>query len=151
MPAEKPEPPHQNSRPEREPSAAVIRSVNHPAAAPASRFSAGFLLACIVSALVHAVLLTLFLFVTVNTTNANLTTETKVIDTLIDDEKPKDANLTNEDEGGLDPDRLLNFDNVRIENLAVPGPAKMDEKIGNSEIADSAPMNVPPPPGLLGS
>ncbi|HEV3447383.1 MAG TPA: prenyltransferase/squalene oxidase repeat-containing protein [Gemmataceae bacterium] len=151
MANEKPDHPHHNSQPEHDTPPAVIRSLSAPSAATPSRFTAGFLLACIISAVVHIVLLTLFLFVTVNTTNANLTTETKLIETLIEDEKPKNANLTNEDEGGLDPDRLLNFDNVRIDKISVPGPAKMDEKIGNSEIADSAPMNVPPPPGLLGS
>jgi len=150
MAIENPDFPNQNSKPESEGAPVVIRSIAAPGAASPTRVMPVLLLAWIVSGIVHAVLLFLFLFVTVNTTSANLTTETKVIDTQIDDEKPKDANLTNDDLG-LDPDQALNFNNVRIEPISVPGPVKMDEKVGNSDIAESAPVNVPPPPGLFGN
>jgi Squalene-hopene cyclase C-terminal domain len=142
---------HSNNSRADDASPALIRKVPSPVAANPNAGWSVLMLACIVSAVVHAVIFTLFLFVTVTPTRANVTTETKIIDTQIDDDKPKEANLTNDDLGGLDPDQALNFNNVRIENFSIPGPAKMDEKIGNSDIADSAPTNVPPPPGLTGS
>jgi hypothetical protein len=105
------------------------------------------ILAWIVSGVVHAVILVLFLFVTVNTTSASISTQTEII-TKIEEDKPSDANLTNDDLGGLDPDLALNYKNVRVEDIAVPGPPNPTENVGNSAPADATPANIPPPPGF---
>src|SRR5689334_11490751 len=101
MAAQSPDHPHQNSD--------SVPVVVHPARSGSQgegrRFLFVFLMCYLLSGAFHVVICTLFLFVTVNT-GAATTTEVKTIETLIDDEKPKDANLTNPEEGGLDPDQL---------------------------------------------
>jgi hypothetical protein len=98
---------------------------------------------------IHAVLLTLFLFVTINVGSATVPMETEVIQTLVEDEK-KEANLTN-DEEGLNPDQLLNYDLGRIEAYSVPGPVNPAEAMGIKDAPETALVNVPPPPGLGGN
>src|SRR5438552_1442509 len=89
-------------------------TVIHAVWVPGQRQRLGFvpilLAAWLISAVVHAVLLSLFLFVTVNVSNADVAMETHIVNTQIEDEKPKEANLENE-ELGLDPNELLNYSN----------------------------------------
>jgi hypothetical protein len=143
--------PPQNSRPERNDQVAVIRTVPLPGAERASRALPVLLVAWIVSAVVHAGLLGLFLFVTVNVSPANVATETEVINAQVDEEKPKEANLENDDPGGLDPDQLLNFNLTRVEDTSVPGPVNPTEDVGIKDLSEALPANVPPPPGLGGN
>jgi hypothetical protein len=140
--------PHQNSHPVAEDPGAVIRSFASPTAPPSGALPV-LVVAWIVSGVVHAIILVLFLFVTVNTTNANVSTQTEVI-TKIDDDKPSDANLTNDDLG-TDPQEALNYNNVRIEEISVPGPPNPTEEVGNLNTGETTPMNVPPPPGMFAS
>jgi hypothetical protein len=107
------------------------------------------LMAWVVSGVIHAVLFCLFLFVTVNTSSA-VSMETEIIQTQIDDDQPKDANLIN-DEIGLDPERMLNYNMKRIEDYSVPGPVLPTEPIGIKGMEEAAPMNIPPPPGMGGN
>ena len=150
MASPNPEIPHQNSKPPLDTAPVVVQHIRPSGTGEGKRFLFTFLICSVLSSVIHVILFTMFLFVTVNT-GAATTTEVKTIETLIDDEKPKEANLTNDELGGLDPDQILNYNNVRVEQFSIPGPAKMDEKIGNSDLADAAPKNIPPPPGLLGS
>jgi hypothetical protein len=106
-------------------------------------------LAWIGSLVIHAILLTLFLFVTINVGSANVPMEAEVIQTLVDDAK-KDFNLTNDDEG-LNPDQLLNYDLGRIEEYSVPGPVNPTEAVGIKDAPEGAMVNVPPPAGLGGN
>jgi Prenyltransferase and squalene oxidase repeat len=150
MASPNPEIPHQNSKPPLDTAPVVVQHIRPGGTGEGKRFLFTFLICSVLSSVIHVILFTMFLFVTVNT-GAATTTEVKTIETLIDDEKPKEANLTNDELGGLDPDQILNYNNVRVEQFSIPGPAKMDEKLGNSDLADAAPKNIPPPPGLLGS
>jgi hypothetical protein len=105
------------------------------------------LLAIAGSLVMHVVLVCLFLLVTVSTTTAR-TQETEIIQTRVEDDKPSDANLTNDELGGLDPDEIINYNNPRIEQVSVPGPALPNEDVGNNTVNDPGLANVPPPPGL---
>jgi hypothetical protein len=107
------------------------------------------LMAWIGSLVIHGILLTLFLLVTINVGNATVATETEIIQTLVDDDK-KEANLTNDDEG-LNPDQLLNYDLARIEDHSVPGPVNPTEAVGIKDAPEGAMVNVPPPAGLGGN
>src|SRR5947209_16891359 len=96
-----------NGRPARSGGPAVIRnpalSSENDALSWWSLLPAG-----IVSLVVHAVLLSLFLLVNVSlTTKAADALETSVIETKVDD-NPQDLNLTN-DEIGIDPDVPTNY------------------------------------------
>jgi hypothetical protein len=137
--------PHQNSQPPKNEPEAVIRALPRQAPGDGRRFVGIFLLCCGASGGIHVVLLSLFLFITVNATSANVTV-TREIQTQID-EKPREENLTNEDIG-TDPSEALNYNVARVEEVAMPGPANPTEDVGNSNVAESAPMNVPPPPGF---
>src|SRR5436305_9833680 len=89
---------------QRNESLALIRSTSVYGAETSGRSWPVLLMAWIVSGGVHFVLLSLFLLVTVTTSNANVSLETAIIQTGIDDDtKAKEANLTNDDVGGLDP------------------------------------------------
>jgi hypothetical protein len=138
-----------SARPESDGSPAVIRSLVHPADEIPRHALSVLLIAWVVSGVIHAVLLGLFLFVTVNAQSAVLM-ETEVIQTQVDDDKPKDANLVN-DEVGLDVDNLLNYNIKRVEDYSVPGPVNPTEPIGIKDMEAAAPMNIPPPPGLGGN
>jgi hypothetical protein len=143
--------PPQNSQPERPDPAAVIRAVPVPGTAGPGRALPVLLIAWIVSAIVHVCLLALFLFVTVNVSPANIATETEVINAQVEDEKPKEANLENDDPGGLDPEQMLNFNLTRQEDVSVPGPVNPTEDVGIKDVTEAAPINVPPPPGFGGN
>jgi hypothetical protein len=136
-----------NSHAEHTDQPTVIRSVALPANTDSKHFLIVLLIAWLISGLVHAVILSLFLFVTVNTGRA-VSLESETVQTQIDDEKPSDANLTNDDFGGLDPEDKLNFNVNRIEQVSVPGPVNPTEAPGIKDMPEGAPFNVPPPPGL---
>jgi hypothetical protein len=107
------------------------------------------LLAFGISAVVHLMLISLFLTVTVSTANAGVMTETETISTGIEDEdKPPEANLENPESGSLDPGELLNYNVPRIEDISVPGPVNPAEAVGMKDMPESIPVNVPPPPGI---
>lgn len=86
----------------------VIRATSLAGFESAKPAASILVMAWIGSLVIHAILLTLFLFVTINVGTANVPLESEVIQTLVDEEK-KDFNLTNDDEG-LNPDQLLNYD-----------------------------------------
>lgn len=129
--------------------ASVIRTIPVPGSKSPRPAASVLVMAWIGSLIIHALLLTLFLFVTINVGSANVATETEVIQTLVDDEK-KDVNLTN-DEEGLNPDQLLNYDLGRSEEFSVPGPVNPTEAIGIKDAPEGAMVNVPPPAGLGGN
>jgi hypothetical protein len=106
------------------------------------------LISWVCSAVIHVVLLALFLMVTVNVGTAPAM-ETEIIQTKVDDDGPRDDNLTN-DEVGNNPEELLNYDVKRIEDVSVPGPNLPDEDVGIKNAPESAKINIPPPPGMGG-
>jgi hypothetical protein len=105
--------------------------------------------AALLSLVVHAVLLSLFLFVTVSGSAAPVTPETAVIETKVED-NPQDKNLENEDLGN-DPEILTNYNNPRIETVSVPGPVNPNEAVGIVGAPEGLPMTIPPPPGFGGN
>src|SRR5262249_52480672 len=124
-----------NSEPQ---DAAIIRWVNLPDAGKRSRWVLILLIAWLVSGVIHGVLLFMFLFVTVNTSNAQVAMETQVINTQIEDEKPKDVvDLENDDMGLIDPKALLDYSNKPISTESVPGPVN-SETAGIENAADAA-------------
>src|SRR5690349_19558590 len=129
--------------------ASVARAAQSPGNQERKSEVSVLLIAWIGSLVIHGVLLTLFLLVTINLGNANVPTETEVIQTLVEDDK-KDVNLTN-DEEGLNPDQLLNYDIPRIEEHSVPGPANLAEAVGIKDAPEGPIVNVPPPAGLGGN
>ena len=139
----------QNAQPLRNDEVSVIRAEPSPGSQDPKSQTSVLLVAWIGSLVIHGVLLSLFLLVTINIGNANIPTETEVIQTLVDDDK-KDANLTN-DEEGLNPDQLLNYDISRIEDHSVPGPVNAAEAVGIKDAPEGPIVNVPPPAGLGGN
>jgi hypothetical protein len=133
-----------------QPSADIIRAVKLPGQGEQSKVVLFLLIAWVASAIFHGVILFLFLFVTVGSTSAQVAMETQVINTQIDDEKPKDVNLENDDMGALDPNELLNYNNKAVKEESVPGP-NINEPTGIQNMPEATPVNIPPPPGLGGS
>ncbi len=149
MAARSTEGPGQNVRSEENNGPAVIRSAPLSNGAQPTQELPVYLLAATLSLVIHAILLSLFLFVTVSTTSANVSTEAETI-TQVDTDKPKEANLTNPEEGGLDPNELLNYNIPREADVSVPGPVNPTENIGIKDMAEGPLKNVPPPPGYGG-
>src|SRR5262249_9259535 len=128
---------------------AVIRSEPRTAPTSDARILWIVIISWIVSGVIHVVLLSLFLIVTVNSSNAGIPTETETISTGVDDEeKPQEANLENDELGGLDPGEALSYNVPRIESVAVPGLVNPTESVGMKDMAEAAPTNIPPPPGF---
>lgn len=105
-----------------------------------------FLIAWGVSAAVHAVLLTAFALITVNTGNAGVAKVQETVQTQVDDD-PSKADLENDDLG-TDPSQLLNYNIKQIDNVSVPGPVNEAESPGIKGMEESTPTTIPPPPGL---
>ena len=105
--------------------------------------------AWIISVFLHAAMLTLFLIIGLRTRPVEAAKETIVIQTHVEEET-REPNLQNEDEG-LDPSRMLNYNLERIENVSVPGKDDLAAPVGiqGGEVA-APPMNIPPPPGFGG-
>ncbi|MBY0525538.1 MAG: terpene cyclase/mutase family protein [Gemmataceae bacterium] len=104
--------------------------------------------AWIISGVIHVVLLSLFLLVTVSQGQGSMQTELSVIESKVE-EDVRDKNLTN-DEIGNDPDLPTNYNVDRIEEVSVPGPVTNDA-VGILNAPDGPPQTIPPPPGFGGS
>jgi hypothetical protein len=102
--------------------------------------------AWIISGVVHVVLLSLFLLVTVSDSSGGINTQLGVIECRVEDEV-RDRNLVN-DEIGNDPDLPTNYNVERIEEVSVPGPVKVEEALGLLNAPTARPSTVPPPPGF---
>lgn len=102
--------------------------------------------AWIISGVVHVVLLSLFLLVTVSQGQGSVNTELSVIESKVDDDV-RDKNLVN-DEIGNDPDLPTSYNVDRVEEVSVPGPAKPEEVIGVLQAPQAPPTTIPPPPGF---
>jgi hypothetical protein len=105
--------------------------------------------AWIISGVVHVVLLSLFLLVTVSQGQGSINTELSVIESKVDDDV-KEKNLVN-DEIGNDPDLPTNYNIDRIEEVSVPGPVMPNEAVGMQNAPEGPPQTIPPPPGFGGS
>jgi len=105
--------------------------------------------AWIISGVIHVVLLSLLLLFTVGETMGGVGSETAVIESEVEDDTSRDANLEN-DEIGNDPDLPTNYNVDRIEEVSVPGPINPNEAVGILNAPDGPPMTVPPPPGFGG-
>ncbi len=105
--------------------------------------------AWIISGVVHVVLLSLFLLVTVASSTATPNTELSVIESKVED-NVSEKNLVNEDIGN-DPDLPTNYNIDRIEEVSVPGPVVPDQTVGILNAPDGPAQTIPPPPGFGGS
>jgi hypothetical protein len=103
------------------------------------------LAACAFSVGIHGVLVSLFLFVTVRPAGAAIQIEREEIQTKVEDENPKEANLTNDDLGGLDPDKMLGNLSNRQGQVSIPGLVDPTEAVGTEKCLET--MNVPSPVG----
>ena len=105
--------------------------------------------AWIISGVVHVILLSLFLLVTVTGANSAVNTELTHIESKVED-TPIDKNLTN-DEIGNDPDLPTNYNVDRIAEVSVPGPVSPNEAVGIMNAPEGPPQTIPPPPGFGGN
>jgi hypothetical protein len=106
--------------------------------------------ASIISLVMHALIIGLFMAVSYNAAPAESKRDVAIIQTQVDKDEAEKANLENEDQGN-DPSELLNYNVTRIENVSVPGQVNPNEAVGIKDAAEAAPMNVPPPPGFGGN
>jgi hypothetical protein len=138
----------ENQRPDSNNGPAVIRATPQVGSEVSSRSIFMFMVTLAGSGVIHVVILSLFLLVTINTSNANVSSELDTINTAVEDDKPKDANLTNEDEGIASADQLLSYPVPRVEEVSVPGPVNPTERVGIQDMAEGPLKSVPPPPGF---
>jgi hypothetical protein len=101
--------------------------------------------AWIISGGIHTVLLLLFLWVTVGTSDSSAGEQT-IIETNVETAE-KEIDLTNTDLG-LDSEKQLNFGVDRIEEVSVVGPVDPTAPVGILNAPETSPRNVPPPPGV---
>ena len=106
--------------------------------------------AWVTSAVIHVVLLTLFLLI-----QGPARTEEKtesVVETTVDNtEDTKQYNLENTDIGS-DPTKETNYDLSRIAEVSVPGPVNPSEQVGILNADPNVPPHtIPPPPGFGGN
>jgi hypothetical protein len=129
-------------------SVAVIRRLVLPGHQRSARFFSWLILAWIVSAIVHVIILVLLSLITLaGRAQGNAPQE---VQTLLDEGPDTRANLI-DDQIGLNPGVLLNYNINRIEDVAVPGPALPAEAVGIKDAPAALPVDIPPPPGLGGS
>src|SRR5262249_21282053 len=121
-----------------------------PSADPSTRMLLRLLPAWIISGVVHVIILSLFLFVGFNTAPAESQRDTAVLQTNVDKDEAEKANLDNEDIG-MDPSELLNYNVTRIEEVSVPGMVNPNEAVGIKDAPEGPATNVPPPPGFGGN
>jgi hypothetical protein len=127
-----------NSRP------AVIRQTMTPGSGATTFLR--MLPAWIISGVLHVVILALFLLVTVAASSADEGQVDEVLESQIEDLSNKqDLTMT---DIGIDPEVPTNYDNPRIEEVSVPGPALPNEAVGLSGAPDGPQQTLPPPPGL---
>jgi hypothetical protein len=141
-----PEIPLSNSQPVVN-AAPVIRLHSAQSAAGSTQFLLRFLPASLLSLVIHAVLIVLFLFVGFGAAPAETKKDIAVIQTQVEKDEPEKVNLENPDEG-LDPSELLNYNVSRIEDVSVPGMVNPNEAVGIKDAPEGPLTNVPPPPGL---
>jgi hypothetical protein len=103
--------------------------------------------ASIISLVMHALIIGLFMLVSYNAAPADSKRDVAIIQTQVDKDESEKANLENEDIGN-DPSQLLNYNINRIEDVSVPGPVNPNEAVGIKDAPEAAPVNVPPPPGF---
>ena len=107
--------------------------------------------AWIISGVIHVVLLSLFLLVYVGSGSATTSgMENTIIETKVDDNDVKEANLTNDDIGN-DPDLPTNYNIERLDDVSVPGPLMPNEAVGILNAPDGPKVTLGPPPGFGGS
>jgi hypothetical protein len=126
-------------------SVAVIRRLVLPYKQRSARIIWIICLAWLISAGLHVVLLVLLALIS----GPGRADEARRADiqTQVDEGPDTKANLV-DDELGLNPGVLLNYNINRVEDLAVPGPAAPAEPVGIKDAPEALPVNVPPPPGL---
>ncbi len=106
--------------------------------------------AWIISGVVHAVMLSLFLVVTLGSSRAEPPLEVTVIESAVEESPPKEEDLTNP-ELGINPDvPSTNYDVPRIADFSVPGPVSTSDPIGFVNAPEGPPKTMPPPPGFGG-
>ena len=72
----------------------------------------------------------------------------QVVETRVEEPAAK-QNFDNTDIG-LDPDKPLNYNLERIDDVSVPGKVIAEAKVGFDGAAEGPPQTVPPPPGFGG-
>jgi hypothetical protein len=105
--------------------------------------------AWIVSAVMHVVIVLLFLFLGLFGNRApakEIGVDLNAAEQATVDEKEDTNDLTNEDMGN-DPDVPLNYNVDRLADVSVPGVALPDQPIGIPGAPEGPAMSVPPPPG----
>ncbi len=101
--------------------------------------------AALISLIVNGLVMVVFFAVHVTATSAPQT-ETATIASEVEGDV-KMPNLEN-DEIGLNPNLPTNYNTTRIEEVSVPGPTNPAESVGILNAPMSAPMTLPPPPGI---
>ncbi len=129
-------------------SVAVIRRLVLPGRQRSARFFYLLSIAWVVSLFVHLVILLLLSLVTL--AGRAQGTSREEVRTLIDEGPDTKANLI-DDQLGLNPGVLLNYNINRIEDVSVPGPTLPNEPVGLKDAPPALPVDIPPPPGLGGS
>ncbi len=124
----------------------VIRS------APSSAHGSGSLMrvlpAWIVSAVVHIVIILLFMLVTLTPGNAGATVEVAPSEAAQIEDGRQDLDLT-VNEVGNDPEvPTTNYNVDRLADVSVPGMALPSEPIGIPGAPEGPAQTVPPPPGI---
>jgi hypothetical protein len=104
--------------------------------------------AWIISGVTHLILIGLFLILNVRLDADTVATQQLIIETAVETET-KPPNLEN-DEIGMDPDLLTNYNNDRLEDISVPGPVNPNEAVGILNAPEGPPRTLPPPPGFGG-
>jgi hypothetical protein len=130
--------------------APVIRSTLEATQAAPSVSLARALPAWIISAVLHAVFLLLFYFVTLPAikAEANVEVAASEVQTQIEEEERKnDTDLTNT-EMGNDPEVATNYNVDRLADISVPGIVVPGEAIGIPGAPEGPAMTVAPPPGI---
>jgi hypothetical protein len=111
-----------------------------------------FLAVWISSTVINIVMLTLAFFVFLflgKVTAGEATAEPEVTQTTEVEDNQKDPDLTNTDLGD-DSSLPLAYNVDRIDEVSVPGKVDPTAPVGIVNAPESAPMNVPPPPGSGG-
>jgi hypothetical protein len=106
---------------------------------------------CVASAVLNALVILMFTLVawlfSINVGSAS-DAEVRVLPTAVEEaEKEQDLTVT---EVGLDASVPLNFDNNRIEEVSVTGPADPTAPVGLQNAPDAPAQNIPPLPGFGG-
>jgi hypothetical protein len=105
--------------------------------------------AWIISAVMHAVIILMFLFLALIGTGqlrgGTVQVTVDPVPTSVDEDESK-ADLTN-DELGNDPDVPLNYNVDRLADISVPGVSLPEEPIGIPGALDGPARSVSPPPG----